>query len=282
MPAGLLLAGATAGLGASFRLMRFPDLTVEGSFLLGAAVWAAGTLHGWDTTLSSLAGVTAGAACGGVTALLSRIFRIDRFLAGILVTAACYSLALMVLRVSNLGLYDMPDLFFPGFDLGGTPWVESSAFGILTAAGMGLWFKLRVGIRARMAAINPAFVEAVSGRSLPYLVGGLALTNAAAAASGMAFSRFQGFVDVGMGQGVLIVALAGFAIGEACVSWLPLNLVAQTMLAALVGSVLYQIALGAALSAGVPAAATRLLSAFLVLAFLILQTRRGALAEQPL
>jgi putative ABC transport system permease protein len=282
VPAGLLLAGATAGLGASFRLMRFPDLTVEGSFLLGAAVWAAGTLHGWDTTLSSLAGVTAGAACGGVTALLSRIFRIDRFLAGILVTAACYSLALMVLRVSNLGLYDMPDLFFPGFDLGGTPWVESSAFGILTAAGMGLWFKLRVGIRARMAAINPAFVEAVSGRSLPYLVGGLALTNAAAAASGMAFSRFQGFVDVGMGQGVLIVALAGFAIGEACVSWLPLNLVAQTMLAALVGSVLYQIALGAALSAGVPAAATRLLSAFLVLAFLILQTRRGALAEQPL
>jgi putative ABC transport system permease protein len=282
VPAGLLLAGATAGLGASFRLMRFPDLTVEGSFLLGAAVWAAATIQGWSTTLASLAGLTAGAACGGVTAMLSRIFGIDRFLSGILVTAACYSLALIVLRVSNLGLFDSPDIFFPGFDLSGTPWVASGAFGLLIAAGIGASFMSRAGIRARIAAINPAFLEAVSGRSLPYLVGGLALTNAAAAASGMAFSRYQGFVDVGMGQGVLIVALAGFAIGEACVKWLPISTVAQTMLAALAGSILYQIALGVAHSAGVPAAATRLFSAFLVLAFLVLQTRRGALAEQPL
>lgn len=282
LPAGLLLAGATAGLGASFRLMRFPDLTIEGSFLLGAAIWAAGTLHGWNTAFSSLAGVAAGAVCGGVTAMLTRVFGIDRFLAGILVAAACYSLALMVLRVSNLGLFESPDLFFSGFDLSDTPWVASAAFGVLIAGGLGAFFKTRVGIRARIAAINPAFLESVSGRSLPYFVGGLALANAAAAASGMAFSRYQGFVDVGMGQGVLIVALAGFAIGEACVRWLPINMVAQTMLAALVGSVFYQAALGVALSAGVPAAATRLLSAFLVLAFLVLQTRRGALAEQPL
>lgn len=282
VPSGLLLAGATAGLGASFRLMRFPDLTIEGSFLIGASVWAAACLAGWGTIAGSVAGMSAGALCGTFTAVLSRVLGVDRFLAGILVTASCYSIALLVLGVSNLGLFDGPDALFTGFDLSGTPWITAGLFALTLLALTGLFFSQRIGIRARIAAINPRFLDGVAGYSLPYLIAGLAFTNALAATSGIAFARFQGFVDIGMGNGVLIVALAGFAIGEALVRHLPTSLVMQATVAAAAGSVLYQVALAVALSLGVPAALTKLVSALIVLGFLVIQSRRGALAEHPL
>lgn len=272
--AGLFLSGAVLSLACSFRLMRFPDITVEGSFLLGAALWSACIRQGLDTTSASIIAAACGALGGVSTAFLHRAFGIDRFLAGILVTAACYSIALLGLGTSNVGLFQTPSPFVPLFDMT----THSFAFGLTLALALAaiaiLFFRSRPGLRARCAASNPGLLTSLGGRPLISLAFGLGVTNAIAAISGMAFARFQGFVDVGMGQGVLIVALAALAIGEGLTWWLHAPRLWVVVVSAIVGSILYQFVLSLTLATGAPAAATKLLSAAIVIVFLAAQRGR--------
>ncbi len=278
--AGLLLSGAAMALMATFRLMRFPDITVEGSFLTGAAIWAGLVRGGVDVNAAALLAALGGAACGATTALMHRVLGIDRFLSGILVTAACYSIALLGVGVPNAGLFSTPSTVVSGLDVSRAPLLAGIVFASALALLVYFFFKSRLGLRARAAAINPRLLANAVGRPTPYLVAGLAFANVLAALSGAAFARYQGFFDVGMGQGVLISALAALAIGEAVIGWTRLPLVWGAIAGALIGSVLYQIALGAALVAGAPTAATRLVSALLVLVFLALQFRRFSDADE--
>lgn len=278
--AGLLLSGAALALMSTFRLMRFPDITVEGSFLAGAAIWAGLVRHDFDPNGAALLAALGGAACGATTALLHRVLGIDRFLAGILVAAACYSIALLGVGVPNAGLFATPGQIVTGLDVAATPLLAGVIFAALLAVAVYAFFKSRLGLRARAAAINPRLLSNAVGRPLPYLVAGLAFANGLAALSGVAFARYQGFFDVGMGQGILITALAALAIGEAVIGWTRLPLVWAAIIGAIAGSALYQIALGAALVAGAPTAATRLVSAVIVLIFLAVQFRRFADADE--
>jgi putative ABC transport system permease protein len=271
---GLLMTGAVGALAAAFRLMRFPDVTVEGSFLIGGAVWSALISAGAPTPLASLAALLAGAACGTATAILIHRFRVDRFLAGILVSTSAYSVALWSLGKSNVGLFGAPGVFIDPADFQSNTLALALGFALTVVLALLLFFHSSAGVRARAAAINPSFLEAVGGNAAVGLGLGLAMTNTLAAASGLVVARYQGFVDVGMGQGVLITALASFAIGEAVARWISTSLVLHTALATLVGSILYQGALALALAAGIPPASTKVATAGFVLLFLILQYRR--------
>ena len=272
---GLLLTGAVLGLAAAFRLMRFPDITVEGSFLMGATVWAALSHAGFPLYVAVTGAVAAGAVCGVTTAVLSDVLRLDRFLAGNLVTAACYSIALLTLGASNVGLFETPSRVAPGLDLANLSLPGALAFaGLIALLAVG-FFRTQLGLRSRAAASNPQMFVRTIGATVPYLAAGLAFTNAAAALSGAAFARYQGFVDVGMGQGVLITALAAFAVGETATARLRAPRVVVVAAAAIIGSVLYQWAMAAALTFGLPAAMTKLASAGIVLLFLVAQARRS-------
>ena len=94
---GLIYAWAVLALAVAFRLLDFPDLTIEGSVPLGACVFASLLSSGTPKLLAVLGGVSAGAAAGAATALLHLRFRLNKFLAGILVVAICYSLSLRVM-----------------------------------------------------------------------------------------------------------------------------------------------------------------------------------------
>lgn len=274
---GLFFGGAVLALGAAFRLMRFPDITVEGSFLIGASVWVTCIEGGWAAGFATLGAIVAGAACGVMTAAFHDILGVDRFLAGILTTACCFSLALLVMGTSNVGLYDAPSPMGESLAAATPGPVLAMLFAAVVSIAVAGFFSTAVGLRCRAASSNAGTFRRNIGGTFPYVAGGLAVTNGVAALAGVVFARYQGFVDVGMGQGVLITSLAALAVGEAITRWWRIPTLPSLLLSVWVGSVLYQWALSAALGAGFPAATTKLVTAVIVVVFLALQHRLGRL-----
>lgn len=274
---GLLYGGAVLGLAAAFRLMRFPDITVEGSFVLGASAWAAAVAGGCPPVLASTAALATGALCGVSTAALHDLLGIDRFLSGILTTASCFSLALLLLGTSNAGLFNAPSPFGGSYGGEASGVMLALAFATFASIIVLIFFSTRLGLRSRAASSNAPMFGRSIGPTFPYVAAGLAITNSVAALSGVVFARYQGFVDVGMGQGVLITSLAALAIGETLFRWRRLPAFVSLLLSVWAGSVLYQWALSTALSIGFPAATTKLVTAGIVVAFLAVQYRtRGS------
>jgi putative tryptophan/tyrosine transport system permease protein len=271
---GLLYGGAVLGLGAAFRLMRFPDITVEGSFVLGASLWAAAVGAGWPASLAAVAALVSGGLCGVTTAALHNLLGVDRFLAGILTTASCFSIALLILGTSNVGLFNAPSALGLSNAVDGWPLAAALIFAVLMSIAIAGYFSTAAGLRSRAASSNSGMFSRSIGHTFPPLAAGLAVTNGVVALSGVMFARYQGFVDVGMGQGVLITSLAALAIGEAVTRWWKIGPLNALLLGVWSGSILYQWALSTALSLGFPAATTKLVTALIVILFLALQHQK--------
>lgn len=261
---GLILALAVLGLAISWRLFSFPDITVEGAFLLGAGVYAASVRAGAPGFVAVLVACAAGAVAGIVTATLHSKLRINRFLAGILVTAVAYSLTLRIMSAPNIGLLSF------GLE---SPLTSSYALWILVG-GVSLLaiFALatQCGLQVRVAGSNPIFAAALGIDVPKRLMLGLAGTNALSAASGVMMVSHQRFADIGMGQGILIIAVAGMAVGERLLPTTRLPRHAYVVVAAVFGSLVYYTAVAYALSFGVPSTDLKLATALLVLLILAL------------
>lgn len=270
---GLIFAWAVLALALAFRLLSFPDLTVEGSLPLGAAVFAILIKTGTPLSTAIAAAVIAGGIAGGLTAFLHVRFRLNKFLAGIIVVAITYSLSLRIMGASNIGLLQSSSLFDLVEPLDRASG-ETFHFGTMLLLGtllMGgtalLLFALssRLGMRLRVAGSNPEYARSL-GISVPWnLVFGLALTNGLAALSGILLAMYQGFADVGMGLGVLILALAAMTIGERLVSERTLPFHAFVIVAAVLGSISYQVLVAYAVSMGLAPTDLKLVTAVLVL-----------------
>lgn len=273
MISGLIFAWAVLALAMAFRLLSFPDLTVEGSLPLGAAVYAVMLKAGWPIYAATASALGAGALAGMLTAVLHVRFNVNKFLAGIIVIAIAYTGCLRIMGASNIGLLQFETLFGwvsgldvrsgRGFHAGTLLLLASLAVvgGALLLAGL----TSRQGLRMRVAGVNPEHAQSL-GISVAFnLVAGLAITNSLAALSGVLLANHQGFSDVAMGQGVLILALAAMAIGERVVPGRRLAFPSYVVLAAIGGSIIYQIVVAYAVRAGVPATDLKLLTAVLVL-----------------
>lgn len=283
---GLLLCLAVIGLALSFNLLDFPDITMEGSLPLGATVFAACIKSGMPLTVALPGAMLAGAAAGALTAFIHSRFGINKFLAGILVVAISYTLCLRILGTSNIGLLGSPSLFdyvepadwrAPGAPLGTAILLTSIT---LAAGALVVWLaQTRCGLRARVAGANPVYARSL-GINVPlHLVAGLATTNAMAAAAGALLAMYQGFVDVGMGQGALILCLASMAIGARLVPQRKLPVHVFVVVSAVLGSVVYQLLVAFAVRLGLSPVDLKLATALLVLAVVVVRARGdGSLA----
>lgn len=270
--AGLVMAGCVLGLAIAYRLFNFADLTVEGSFLLGAVGVAIAQKQGLPLWISLLVAMGLGAAAGALTALLHARFRVNKFLAGIVVAAVCYTLGLRLMGSSNIGLLGEAALF-DQLSSAGQVGVLSVTVAILSAAS---YFALgsRVGLRLRTAGCNPNYARMLDinvGRSLVLALG---FTNALAAFSGGLLALYQGFADIGLGQGVLIVALASLAIGERLLSEGKLSLVTYVLAAGVLGGVVYQLIIAFAIRLGLNPVDLKLVTAMFVVALVAIRVRR--------
>lgn len=278
---GLLLAWAVLALALALRLLDFPDLTPEGSLPLGAAMFAILHKGGLPMPVSIICALLTGAAAGALTGFLYVRFRLNKFLAGIIVIAIAYSFSLRIMGASNIGLLQFVSIFDLAEPLNKDMPMHLGTIlmltGLIAVGGVALLWALatRRGVRLRVAGSNPEYAKSL-GINVPLnMVLGLAATNALAAFSGLLLTMHQGFADISMGQGILILALAAMTIGERLLpeKHLPFHVV--VFLAAIVGSVTYQVLIAHAVRAGLAPTDLKLATAIMVLAVVALRVSRN-------
>jgi len=223
---GLSYGIAVIGVSVSFRIVRWPDLTADGSFLGGAVVLGACLLAGCNWFLAMAVAACAGAAAGLITAILHCRAGVNRLLSGILTSMMCYSMAFWALSGRpNVNLSDRWTLFSAtaAFDRNsflssagvhaGTIAVSLLVAGLIIVCVWGL-LKSDFGVILRATGENEALVEGLGRRPARYHAIGLMLANAMVALGGALVSSRQGFADVNMGFGVIITLVAALVIGE--------------------------------------------------------------------
>ncbi len=235
----------------TFKVLDFPDLTVEGSFPLGASVAAKLMVSGVDPWSATIAAVMTGCLAGFATAFLNLKLRILHILAGILTAIALYSVNLRVMDRPNIGLIDMTTVYTPIEHLGVpslyAPVVLLAIIVLIAKILIDLFLSTGVGLAMRAAGANPRMAQANGIQVGRMIVIGLGIANGLTAMSGALFAQMLGAADVSMGIGVIVVALAAVIGGTAL---MPSRLVPMLTLACVLGSIFYRLALAIALDTG--------------------------------
>jgi putative tryptophan/tyrosine transport system permease protein len=220
---GLAFSALAWGVYIASRVLRFPDITPDGSFPLGAAVAATLIVGGTDPLIATLVAFFAGMAAGYVTGVLHTRLRVTELLAGILVMTALYSVNLHVMGRSNISLLDRATLVTRMHAVAPrtAAWSGDTAFGVVfllltvVIGALIAWFlRTDFGTAMRAAGDNPAMITAqgVDRRGMVELA--LALSNGLVAFSGALIAQYQGFADVTMGVGTLVAGMAAVILGE--------------------------------------------------------------------
>jgi putative tryptophan/tyrosine transport system permease protein len=279
---GLIFGLVALGVFLSFRVINFPDLTVDGSFPLGGAVAAALIVAGWNPFAATAMAIVAGALAGALTAWLNVHLRIMQLLASILVMIALYSINLRVMGKPNVALIDDPTVF-SALAIDGLPdyWLKPLVLlGVVVAAKvlLDLFFASATGLAMRATGGNPRMARAQGISTDRQTLAGLALSNALVALAGALFVQSQGGADISMGVGTIVIGLAAVIIGE---TLMPARSLALTTLACIVGAVLYRFFIAAALNTdfiGLQAQDLNLVTAVLVALALLVPGYRRKLA----
>jgi len=282
---GLVFALVALGAYLTFRVLDFPDLTVEGSFPLGAAVCAKLMISGVDPWTATLVASLVGSVAGLATAFLNLKLRILHILAGILTAIALYSINLRIMDRPNIGLINMPTVYTPFEHLGipslYAPVVLLAIIVVIAKILIDLFLATGFGLAMRAAGANARMAWANGIRDGRMIVVGLAIANGITALSGALFAQMLGAADVSMGIGVIVVALAGVIGGTAL---MPSRLIPMLTLACVLGSILYRLALALALSSnaiGLTASDVNVVTAVLVAIALWLPVRNAAFSGRP-
>lgn len=293
---GLGYGIAVTGLAISFRTIRWPDLTADGSFLAGAVVLAACLLAGWHWLLAATAALAAGALAGLVTAILHNFAGVNRLLSGILTSMMFYSMAFWVMSGrSNVNLADKRTLFSAASAFDRSSFLAGTGVHAATVAVsliicslivLGVWGLLKsdLGIVLRATGENEALVAGLGRRPARYHAAGLMLGNALIGLAGALVSSRQGFADVNMGFGVIITLVAALVIGEETMRWLRLSPAASLagramsgVIGACVYFLLYLSILRASVRGWIPfriqPTDLKLMSALIVVVFVLIRQR---------
>ncbi len=247
---GLVYGIMVLGVYLTFRVLDFPDLTVDGSLPLGAAVSAVSITHGVNPFVSLVLAGLAGFAAGAVTAFLNTKLKILHLLASILTMIALYSINIRIMDGPNISLLGVPSVLDPMMTLGIPGYVVAPAlYGVLAVcitSGI-IWF-LHTEFGQAMLATgdNPQMITSLGVNTHHVILLGVGLSNALVAVSGALVAQNQGASDVNMGIGTIIAGLASVILGETVFGR---SGVVRACVAVLLGSVLYRLAIAMALGA---------------------------------
>ena len=266
---GLLYGFLSLGVYLSFRVLKFPDLTVDGSFPLGAAVVATLITQGVNPWLATAVAMVAGALAGLCTASLSVRFNILNLLASILTMIALYSINLRIMGRPNVPLLNQPTLF-DGLDTVLPIWVILLVGLGLAKLAIDFFLTSDLGLAMRATGLNPTMAKAQGIYTDRLILMGMAMSNALAALSGALFAQVNGFADVALGVGTVVVGLATVILGEAI---FPSRTVRWATLAVILGCLIYRLVIALALNAdflGLRAQDLNLVTALIVVLALVL------------
>jgi len=245
----------------SFKIIRFPDLSVDGTFALGGAITAVFTQNFNEPFLGLLFAVLAGAVVGVVTASLNIYLKINRILSGILVMISLYSVNLRIMNRANIPLNNHSTLISQ-FE-GNQATIIIFFFIVATIIGiLLLWFlKTEIGLVLRATGDNPKVVKN-NGRNVKlYSIAGLSISSSLVAFAGSLVAQRQGYADVNMGVGIIIIGLACLFIGDTILR--PKNLLI-TIISAIVGTIIYEFIISFGLRVGLSPSDLKIITALIV------------------
>lgn len=268
---GFLYAVMALGVYLTYRVLDFPDLTVDGSFTMGAATAAVLIVGGTAPVLAMVAGTGAGVVAGFITGALHAWGGINPLLAGILTQIGLWSINLRIMGRANLSLLRERTLFTPLREAGlmGTWWSVLILAGVSTLAVLVLFWFLRTayGVAIRATGDNQQMAASQGINTAWTKIAGLALSNGLVAFCGTMVAQYQGYADISMGIGLVVAGLASVIVGQAIFG---MSRLWQAIAAAALGSVLYRLAIQIALDNGLNPNDMKLISALLVVAALLI------------
>ena len=263
---GLLWAIMALGVFLTFRVLDIADLSVEGTFPLGAAVAATLIDAGHSVWFAMLIALIAGCIGGTVTALLTTKLKIPALLSGILTMIGLYSVNLMIMGKANVPLLRAETVFTLTEDLFGVSSVVATLIvGLIATTVVGVimyWFFGTVlGTAIRATGCNPQMARAQGINTNVMVILGLLISNGLVALSGALVAQSNGFADVGMGTGTIVIGLASVIIGEVIFGTRSFK---NWMISVVLGSVVYRAVIAIVLELGMPPNDLKLFTAVLV------------------
>jgi putative ABC transport system permease protein len=248
---GLAYGLVALGIVISFRILAFPDLTVDGSFALGGAVVARLISEGVSPTYGILLAIICGFLAGCCTGLLNTRLKINSLLAGILMMTILYSVNLRVMGRSNIQLLTVDTILTPLENMDVNRFIPIIIFFLLVTFFIkfltDMFFRTQIGFAMRATGDNEQMIRTLGVNTDHMTVLGLGISNAFVALSGALVAQDQGFSDIGMGIGMIVAGLASIIIGETLIGK---SSVQRMTLAAIVGSIIYKFIIAVGLRLG--------------------------------
>jgi len=264
---GLIWALMAIGVYITYKILDIPDLTVDGSFATGGIVAAVLITNGVHFSLALLIAFLAGLLCGLVTGLLHAIFGIPSILAGILTQMALWSVNLKIGGQSNISIsFRSYDVLFSQVNVVDALW--KIALGVAIIIGLlYLFFGTELGASIRATGNNQMMAKAMGINTKMNIVLGLAISNGIVALAGALLAQYQGFADINMGRGAIVIGLCAVVIGTALFSKIAKNFAVRLATVA-VGGVLYYVVFQTIVFLGVDTDLLKMLAAIIVAVFL--------------
>ena len=279
---GLLWALMAIGVYLTFRVLDVADLSVEGTFPLGAAVAATALSADMGIFAAFVLATIAGALAGVVTGLLTTKLKIPALLAGILTMIGLYSVNLHVMGKANVSLLRVDTVFtFFTDSLGMNDDIATLVVGLIAVLAVGFFlywfFGTEIGTSLRATGFNPQMARAQGINTDTMVVLGLLISNALVALTGAFVAQSNGFADVGMGVGTIVIGLASVIIGEVLFGSRSFK---NCLISVILGSIVYRLVIALVLQMGMPPNDLKLFTAVLVAIALSLPLIRSKIAER--
>lgn len=240
----LILSIMALGIYISYKILDFPDLSVDGSFTLGGAIIAFSLTNNISPITGTLLAILCGLISGLVTGILHIKLKISNLLSGILVMGMLYSINLGIMGKSNMPLFSFDHLFNTGI----SPLVLVIGLALLCKFILDLFLTTNIGYTLKAVGDNPQMVKSLGIDIDVMQILGLMLSNSLVALSGSLFAQFQGFADINMGIGTLVLGIVSIIIGISLFD--KLTFIKATT-AILVGTLIYQFTIYFAINLGI-------------------------------
>ncbi len=262
---GLLWSILAIGVYITYKILDYADLTTEGSYPLGAAVAAQMILSGFNPFIATFVSMIAGMVAGFVTGFLNTKLKIPSLLSGILSMTGLYSINLRIMGKANLPLLKQDTVISIVSDMG----VETSTavlivgiISVLIVIAILWWFfGTEKGFAIRATGDNADMIRALGVNTNSMVILGLVISNGLIALSGGIMAQYNGYADVGMGTGTIVIGLASVIIGEVLFGH---SSILRSLFAVVLGSILYRIIIAFVLSKGLVPTDLKLLSSVLL------------------
>lgn len=263
----LIFAIMVLGVYISFRILNFPDMTVDGTFPLGAAISAKLLTLGVNPYLTLLVALISGAAAGAITGLIHVKLKVKDLLAGILVMTALYSINLRVMGKSNIPLFEEDNIFNTEYSM----MITIVVLILISKFLLDYLLKTKFGFALKALGDNENLIVSLGLNEEKYKIYGLMIANAFVAFSGAVLAQYQGFADVGMGTGIIVIGLASIIIGDTLFG--KRRRLAGTTIV-IIGSILYRGVIAVTLSMGMDASDLKLITSVIVIVILCIQKQK--------